>query len=249
MPNWICLINGKEIGPLSSDELRSLAKNGPLSQTDKIRRSDSVTWNNASRIKGLFDGDPKSINASPPVQKTKTAKSETNYSSQAVEVSTSNFISSSLLQGEQVLHRAQLSCLIFLSPLAFLCLALLACIISFVAGIGMVGCVIGGGMLLYVAIRKSIDAIVAYTTTELVVTDRRVIGRHGFFNRSTVDLLLKKVESVQVDQSLFGRMLDFGSVGIFGTGGGGPKFLGLASPNKLKQIINEQVSHLDDRRS
>ena len=243
MSNWIAIINGKEIGPLSSDELRALAKNGRLSSTDKIRKDDSVTWNNASRIKGLFDGEPKSKSISPPVQKAKIAEPEINYSSPAVEVTTSKFTTSSLLTGEKVFLRAQLSWLIFLSPLFFLVVALLACMISFVAGIGIVGYVIVGGMFLYVAIRKSINAFVAYATTELVVTDRRVIGKHGFFNRSTVDLLLSKIESVQVEQSLIGRMLDFGSIGIFGTGGGGPKFAGVASPNKFKQMINEQVSH------
>lgn len=54
--------------------------------------------------------------------------------------------------------------------------------------------------------------------TEFCVTDHRVIVKRGIFSLHTVELNLDKVESVDVDQSLFGRMFDFGVVTIHGVG-------------------------------
>jgi len=55
-------------------------------------------------------------------------------------------------------------------------------------------------------------------TTEIVVTDRRVIYVHGFVQRQSIEVHMNQIESVDVDQSLFGRLLNYGDVTIRGTG-------------------------------
>jgi uncharacterized membrane protein YdbT with pleckstrin-like domain len=55
--------------------------------------------------------------------------------------------------------------------------------------------------------------------TEIAVTDRRVIYKRGFINRHTAEMNMDKVASVEVDQSVLGRMLDYGTVHVLGTGG------------------------------
>jgi len=54
--------------------------------------------------------------------------------------------------------------------------------------------------------------------TEIAVTNRRVIYKHGFVSRTTAEMLMDKIESVRIDQSIFGRMLGYGKVTILGTG-------------------------------
>jgi uncharacterized membrane protein YdbT with pleckstrin-like domain len=54
--------------------------------------------------------------------------------------------------------------------------------------------------------------------TEVVVTDRRVILKTGFLTRHTLEINNAKIESVDVNQSLLGRMLDYGDVSVRGTG-------------------------------
>jgi uncharacterized membrane protein YdbT with pleckstrin-like domain len=44
--------------------------------------------------------------------------------------------------------------------------------------------------------------------TEIAVTNRRVIYKKGFIRRRTNEMNMDKVESMQVDQSILGRMLD-----------------------------------------
>ena len=56
--------------------------------------------------------------------------------------------------------------------------------------------------------------------TEIAVTNRRVIYKKGMIRLQTNEMNMDKVESVQVDQSVLGRMFDFGTVKILGTGEG-----------------------------
>jgi uncharacterized membrane protein YdbT with pleckstrin-like domain len=56
--------------------------------------------------------------------------------------------------------------------------------------------------------------------TEIAVTDRRIIYKRGFINRHTEEMNMDKVASVDVDQSILGRVLDYGTVHVMGTGGG-----------------------------
>jgi|SRR5215471_6101620 len=55
-------------------------------------------------------------------------------------------------------------------------------------------------------------------TTEVAVTDRRVIYAAGFLNRHTVEINMDKIESVDVEQNLMGRLFNFGDIAIHGTG-------------------------------
>ena len=55
-------------------------------------------------------------------------------------------------------------------------------------------------------------------TTEIAVTNFRVIYAQGFIQRRSVEIHMDKVESVDVDQSVLGRMLDYGTVIVRGTG-------------------------------
>ena len=57
-------------------------------------------------------------------------------------------------------------------------------------------------------------------TTEIEVTDRRIIYKRGFIRRETQEMNMDKVESVGVDQSVLGRILDYGVIVLRGTGAG-----------------------------
>jgi uncharacterized membrane protein YdbT with pleckstrin-like domain len=65
----------------------------------------------------------------------------------------------------------------------------------------------------------AIPALIRRGTTELAVTDRRVIYKSGIISRHTLEMNRSKVESVDVDQSLLGRLLGFGTIVVRGTGG------------------------------
>ena len=74
-------------------------------------------------------------------------------------------------------------------------------------------------------------------TTEIDVTDRRVVYKRGFIRRHTVEINMDKVESVDVDQSLFGRLFDYGDVVIRGTGEGIEPLRGIDSPLAFRNAV------------
>jgi uncharacterized membrane protein YdbT with pleckstrin-like domain len=73
--------------------------------------------------------------------------------------------------------------------------------------------------------------------TEIAVTNRRVIYKRGLIQRETNEMNMDKVESVQVDQSIFGRMLGYGNVTILGTGEGFKTLRTIASPVELRNSV------------
>jgi uncharacterized membrane protein YdbT with pleckstrin-like domain len=74
-------------------------------------------------------------------------------------------------------------------------------------------------------------------TTELAVTSLRVIYKTGFIRRTTNEMHMDKVESVRVDQSILGRILDYGDVTIIGTGEGEEELRTIAAPLDLRNHI------------
>jgi uncharacterized membrane protein YdbT with pleckstrin-like domain len=74
-------------------------------------------------------------------------------------------------------------------------------------------------------------------TTEIDVTDRRVVYKRGFIRRHTVEMNMDKVESVDVDQSLLGRLFDYGDIVIRGTGAGIEPLRGIDSPLAFRNAV------------
>jgi uncharacterized membrane protein YdbT with pleckstrin-like domain len=77
--------------------------------------------------------------------------------------------------------------------------------------------------------------------TEMAVTDHRVVVKVGLTSRRTVELLLSKIESIGVEESLFGRMLGYGTVLLRGTGGTPESFNTIAHPLEFRREVQQQI--------
>ena len=73
--------------------------------------------------------------------------------------------------------------------------------------------------------------------TEIAVTNRRVIYKKGLIRRQTNEMNMDKVESAKIDQSILGRILDYGNVTILGTGEGFETLRTIARPIELRNSI------------
>lgn len=82
-------------------------------------------------------------------------------------------------------------------------------------------------------------AYVRYKTTELAITTKRVIVKHGFIRRRTVEININKVESIQVDQEILGRMFNFGTLVIAGAGDPQAPIAGISSPMAFRKAFIE----------
>jgi uncharacterized membrane protein YdbT with pleckstrin-like domain len=90
-----------------------------------------------------------------------------------------------------------------------------------------------GGLFLVFFLRAWIDRWI----TELAITNHRIIYKRGFIRRHTAEMNMDKVESVNVVQSILGRLLDYGTIHIKGTGQGFERLHDIASPIELRNTI------------
>jgi uncharacterized membrane protein YdbT with pleckstrin-like domain len=88
-----------------------------------------------------------------------------------------------------------------------------------------------------VAFALLIRELYQWLITEIAVTNRRVIYKKGLVRLHTNEMNMDKVESVQVNQSVLGRMFDFGTVRILGTGEGFEALNTVAGPVALRNSI------------
>jgi uncharacterized membrane protein YdbT with pleckstrin-like domain len=74
----------------------------------------------------------------------------------------------------------------------------------------------------------------------MAATDRRIIFKRGFIRRHTIEMHLDKVESVDVDQSLLGRMFGYGDILIRGVGVGIEPLKNIGSPLEFRNHVTAE---------
>jgi uncharacterized membrane protein YdbT with pleckstrin-like domain len=123
-----------------------------------------------------------------------------------------SYVDSHLQAGETVVYRTAVHWIVY-GPAA-VCLG--AAIGAALAQINPMA----AAVLLAGALVLWLNGWIRRLSTELAVTDRRVITKVGLIRRTTMEMNLSKVESVVVDQDILGRFLDYGTIVVKGTGGG-----------------------------
>jgi uncharacterized membrane protein YdbT with pleckstrin-like domain len=94
--------------------------------------------------------------------------------------------------------------------------------------------------LLALAVLDGIAAALRRASTELAVTDHRVIYKRGIVGRYTIEMARSKVESVDVVQSFLGRIFNYGTILVRGTGGSLEPFRNVEDPLRLRSAIIAQ---------
>lgn len=84
-----------------------------------------------------------------------------------------------------------------------------------------------------------ISPLIDYHTSEFAITSKRIIIKVGLIRRRTMELNIPKVESVNVDQSILGRILGYGSISIVGTGGSRETFNKISKPLDFRKAFQQ----------
>jgi uncharacterized membrane protein YdbT with pleckstrin-like domain len=116
------------------------------------------------------------------------------------------YVDRCLLPGEQVVAEAKLHWAIFVGPALLLLFGL------------MTGP--AKGIFIFFALVWGVYRFLIYSTTELAITNKRVIAKWGIIRRNVVDVSNSKVEGITYNQGIIGRVFGYGSVLVRGTGVG-----------------------------
>jgi uncharacterized membrane protein YdbT with pleckstrin-like domain len=131
------------------------------------------------------------------------------------------YVEQVLQPGETVAYATSLHWLVYLRPTVLLVLSVLSLIAASAVSalVAAYALKIIALLLGLLALASGLDALIRRSTTELAVTDRRVIYKTGIFQRHSMEMNRSKVETVGVNQSILGRVLGYGTVIVRGTGG------------------------------
>jgi uncharacterized membrane protein YdbT with pleckstrin-like domain len=130
-----------------------------------------------------------------------------------------NYVEKNLVSGEQVVYKGQLS-LWHLAP-------------NIVIGL-LLAPVFGLGLLILLGV------FIRYRATELAITNKRVVAKFGFIRRSTVEIGVPKIETIQVHQGILGRIFNFGSIVLAGAGNPQAPIPGISQPMEFRKRFLEQ---------
>ena len=129
-----------------------------------------------------------------------------------------SYLNSVLQPGEQVRHVANIHWIIYLPGLLALFVGVLALLMALAAQETRALWQILAAMLLVGACAMLLSAWFRRWTTEIAVTNRRIIYKRGFIRRHTSEMNMDKVASVDVVQSVVGRLFNYGTITVQAAG-------------------------------
>ncbi|MGO9173166.1 MAG: PH domain-containing protein [Rhodomicrobium sp.] len=141
----------------------------------------------------------------------------------------------SLGQNEKLIYEAHFHSLYFVAAwlAVIFCVALAVTALVFATGIAKLGllCISAAGLVVV------LYQMIPIWTTEIAVTNHRVVIKRGWLTRSTTELQLKNIEQVNFHQGLLGRIFDFGKIVLHGTGVDDMILPNIARPTDLVKAI------------
>ena len=242
---------GREIGPYSESEVRSRLISGAINSSDLAWHEGATDWAPLFSF-AQFTASPRQTPpplpspgpltpAAPPLH------AETRPSSPSVldPKSLGSYTTATLQSDERPLHKTTIHWMVLGVPI-------LAAIFSLIiiGPIGMIASWKGQSwvwLLLAIPVAIVAFAALAVKTSELVITDRRVLIKVGFIQRQTFEMFISKIESVAVTQGMLGRFFNYGTVEIRGTGGSSESFATIVAPLQFRDAI-QLVQSQSERR-
>lgn len=158
-----------------------------------------------------------------------------------------SYIHKSLLDGEEIVYLTRRHKIIFIWPVIWLLVsAVLYGIKWFFVFRPEVNYALSifSGIFLAAAIIHALVIWMKYLSAEFGITNQRVIVKEGFLKRKTSEVFLRNVESVQVDQSIWGRILNFGTIVVTGTGGASDPLNLIRNPLDFKKQVQQRLAHI-----
>ena len=144
-----------------------------------------------------------------------------------------SYVDGNLLPDEQVVFRTRLHWKILIGPLLFAVVTLLPVGWLLTQGTWNNLVLIAPAIGLLVLV----TALIRRQSSDFAVTNKRVMMKTGVFSARSVELLLSKVEAIAVNQSLGGRLFNYGDIVVTGSGGTEEPFTGIQAPLELRRAV------------
>jgi uncharacterized membrane protein YdbT with pleckstrin-like domain len=160
-----------------------------------------------------------------------------------------SYVEKHLIEGETIVYETRLHWIVLIVPILLGMLFGLTGVAMFVLSARTSGgksaasesMTVIGAVLLVLALFFIARGILVRNATEMTVTNKRVFVKVGMAARRTIELLLSRVESIGVEESVMGRILGYGTVIVHGTGGTPEIFNLIAHPLEFRTQVQQQI--------
>jgi len=142
-----------------------------------------------------------------------------------------SYVSRSLGPGESLVYVASITWATYVWSFVIAALGVFVLFVSPHGGLALIAAALV--WFAYVGIRNS--------TIELAVTNFKVVAKKGFIARRTLEQRLEKIDAIDVDQSVAGRILNFGDVVIHGTGIDATPFRMISDPLTFRRKVEQAI--------
>jgi len=247
---------GRDIGPYSESEIRARLVSGKIALSDLAWDEGATDWKALSSFDQFAVSAPQKppplpsvrpAAVSPPSPPVLNPGSLTPPSPPPTldPESVGSYTRVTLQADERPLHKSTIHWMALLIPffsaLFFFIIIVPICMFASWKGYYV------SWLLLLIPLGILASAVLSMKTSELVITDRRVLIKVGFIQRQTFEMFISKIESVAVVQGMIGKMLNYGTVEIRGTGGSSQSFATIAAPLQFRDAI-QLVQSQSERR-
>jgi len=143
-----------------------------------------------------------------------------------------SYVSNNLIDGEEILQTTRLHWLLFLNPFLVFLGAVTSQLFLDTTMMNLIS-----QFLCAIVLIMLVQSLFYFYFTEIVVTNKRIIVKTGFFTINTNEILFKKVESIDLEQNIIDRMFSRGNVKIKGTGDTHMNISGILNPVSFKNKV------------
>jgi uncharacterized membrane protein YdbT with pleckstrin-like domain len=153
-----------------------------------------------------------------------------------------SYVKSVLQPGETIRFATDIHWMVYVPGFLLLLVAIAVYVTSSYLGAGeagFVGKILAGLVFLAAAVWLFLGWF-RRLTTEVAVTNKRIIYKRGFISRYTIEMHLDKVESVDVDQSIMGRIFGYGDIILRGTGASLEPLRNIESPIEFRSHVTAE---------
>ncbi len=145
------------------------------------------------------------------------------------------------MTGEEVVREARLSRIIYLPSIILLLIAIVLFVEVYRGGTETSIAMPVPEVFLGIAVLAAVPAFIRRSASEFAVTNKRVVVKVGLARRHSTEILLRQVEGITVDQGIFGRIFNYGTIVIEGTGSDRTPYSGISAPMKFRLAVQEQI--------
>jgi hypothetical protein len=227
--------DGRELGPYSEAEVRNRLIAGTLTLSDLGLADGATEWAPLSAFP-QFASSYRAPQSPPPIPAPPAVESKPPFVGPLPPTrALGSYTAATLQPNERPLHQTTIHWMALSGSVigAVLSLIVIVPIAMFAAWRDFYW----AWLLLVIPAGILLSAAVTVKTSELVITDRRVLIKVGFIQRHTFEMFISKIESVAVFQSMLGRLFNYGTVEIRGTGGSAESFATIAAPLPFRDAI------------